>query len=49
MGNSAVGSLSGRMTQFPGINTLLGQAASAEELCDVGAGVGFVLLNRTLS
>lgn len=45
MGNSAVGSLSGRMTQFPGINTLLGQAAPARELCDVGAGVGFVLLD----
>lgn len=31
-------SLSGRMTPFPGINTLLGQAASAKELCDVAAG-----------
>lgn len=49
MGNSAVGSLSGRMTQFPGISTLLGQASSAKELCDVGAGVGFVLLNWALS
>lgn len=49
MGNSAVGSLSGRMTQFPGINTLPGQAAPAKELGGVGAGVGFVLLNRTLS
>lgn len=42
-GSTAAGSLSGRMTQFPGINTLLGQAASAKELCDVSAGVGFVL------
>jgi len=49
MGNSAVGSLSGRMTPFPGINTLLGQAAFAKELCDVGAGVVFVLLNCTPS
>lgn len=35
------------MTQFPGINALLGQAASAKELSDGGAGVVFVLLNRT--
>lgn len=42
--STAAGSLSGRMTQFPGINTLLGQAGSAEELWDVAAGVGFVLL-----
>lgn len=48
-GSTAAGSLSGRMTQFPGINTLLGQAASAKEFCDVAAGVGFVLLSRALS
>lgn len=48
-GSTAAGSLSGRMTQFPGINTLLGQAASAKELCDVAGGVGFALLSRALS
>lgn len=47
--NSSVGSLSGRMTQFPGINMLLGQAAAAKEPCDVGAVVGFVLLNLILN
>lgn len=48
-GSAAAGSLSGRMTQFPGINTLLGQAASAKELRGVAAGVGFVFLSRALS
>lgn len=48
MGNSAVGSLSGRMTPFPGINTLLGQAGSAARRGAAAAG-GFVLLSRTPS
>lgn len=47
MGNSSVGSLSGRMTKFPGINTLLDQPALAKELCDGGA-VVFVLLSIIL-